>query len=98
MNMQTIPVSSPNDIYAIVKDVIQILIIPFCIYVVTSLRKVEKKVDTVNQTLVGQDGKNGLLSRVRRLEKLMENLRLGLARHLNIHTREIAEPLDETES
>lgn len=85
----TIPAQIPEAI----KWVVTAIIVPFLGYLAKKIAdidakivSVETKVDTANTTLVGQDGKNGLRSRVIRMESKVENLGLALAAR-NIQVR-----------
>ena len=63
-----------NDLFAsmtsfeAIKDIVQILVIPFCVYIVKEIATISQKLDKVETVLIGVDGKNGLRSRHRRLE------------------------------
>ncbi len=80
-----------NEVYIIIKDIINLLILPFggLLYkkfdsVDKKLEEMDKKIDTAHETarevkitLIGIDGQNGLRSRVDQLERKLEGV-LGL--------------------
>lgn len=80
------PITIPSEIPEAIKWIITAIVVPFLGFLSSKMSKIddkivsiETKVDTANTTLVGQDGKNGLRSRVIRMESKVENLGLILA-------------------
>lgn len=66
----------------IIKTVIEIAVIPFGAWIVNNLRLALEELRTLRTVLIGVDGKNGMRSRFRRLEKRVEMLALQqAARH-----------------
>lgn len=80
---------------------VELLLIPFAYYVIKRLDTVAEKVNDTHGTtqelktiLIGADGKNGIRSRVVRLERKVSNLSLQqAARHGE--TTHLMEPEDE---
>jgi hypothetical protein len=58
----------------VVFKIVEIAFIPFFWYVVNSLAALNRKVDRAETILIGADGKNGLRSRIIRLERKLERL------------------------
>lgn len=58
---------------------VEILIIPFGIWVVKMLSMIQKEVSELKTVLIGIDGKNGIRSRVIRVERKVERLSLQQA-------------------
>lgn len=82
-------------IFDLIKYVVNTLIIPYGVYLVKRMDRqdekliaLDKKMTEVNTTLVGQDGQNGLRSRFGGLERMVNELRVGFARHLGIEVRD----------
>lgn len=68
--------------WEIVKTVIEIAVIPFSLWIVNTLRLALEELRTLRTVLIGVDGKNGMRSRLRRLERRVEHLSLQqAARH-----------------
>lgn len=66
----------------IIKTVIEIAVIPFGAWIVNNLRLALEELRTLRTVLIGVDGKNGMRSRLRRLERRVEHLTLQqAARH-----------------
>jgi hypothetical protein len=75
----------------IIKTVIEIAVIPFGAWIVNNLRLALEELRTLRTVLIGVDGKNGMRSRLRRLERRVEHLTLQqAARHGEAH-----EPVDD---
>jgi len=86
-------ISIPSEIPEVIKWVITAIVIPFLGFLSSKITKIDDKmvdldskiqlvdgkVDKVNTTLIGQDGKNGLRSRVVRMESRVENIALAIA-------------------
>ena len=60
-------------------EILKLLVIPAVIYVVKSIHALDRKVDKINTVLIGVDGKNGLRSRIRRLEIKVDALAFAQA-------------------
>ena len=60
--------------------IVELLFIPFGVYVVRGLQAVVSEVRSVKEALIGVDGKNGIRSRVEKLETVVEDLRFAVAR------------------
>jgi hypothetical protein len=89
--------SAVSDGFEVLKWVVNTLIIPYGVYLVKrmdkqddKLNRLDKKVETMNTTLVGQDGENGLRSRFKEVERLLTELRIGFSRHLGIEIRSVS--------
>ncbi len=54
--------------------VVELGVIPFVIYVTKSLAKISADLKTLRTVLIGIDGKNGIRSRLIRLERRLERL------------------------
>lgn len=54
--------------------VIELLILPFTIYIVKTLTAIQREVSDLKTVLIGIDGKNGIRSRVIRMERRVERL------------------------
>lgn len=68
--------------WEIVKTAIEVAVIPFSLWIVNTLRLALEELRTLRTVLIGVDGKNGMRSRLRRLERRVENLSLQqAARH-----------------
>lgn len=68
--------------WEIVKTVIEVAVIPFSLWIVNTLRLALEELRTLRTVLIGVDGKNGMRSRLRRLERRVEHLSLQqAARH-----------------
>ena len=66
----------------IIKTVIEIAVIPFGAWIINNLRLALEELKTLRTVLIGVDGKNGMRSRLRRLERRVEHLTLQqVARH-----------------
>jgi hypothetical protein len=66
----------------IIKTVIEIAIVPLGAWIVNTLRMALEELRTLRTVLIGVDGKNGMRSRLRRLERRVEYLSLQqAARH-----------------
>ena len=59
--------------------VVEVLIIPFGLYMVRVLTTIQKEVSDLKTVLIGIDGKNGIRSRVIRMERKVERLALAQA-------------------
>jgi hypothetical protein len=76
----------------IIKTVIEIAIIPLGAWIVNNLRLALEELRTLRTVLIGVDGKNGMRSRLRRLERRVENLSLQqAARHGEVPELELEE-------
>lgn len=68
--------------WEVVKTAIEVAVIPFSLWIVNTLRLALEELRTLRTVLIGVDGKNGMRSRLRRLERRVENLSLQqAARH-----------------
>lgn len=68
--------------WEIAKTVIEVAVIPFSLWIVNTLRLALEELRTLRTVLIGVDGKNGMRSRLRRLERRVEHLSLQqAARH-----------------
>lgn len=54
--------------------VVEILIVPFVLWVVKTLTTIQREVSDLKTVLIGIDGKNGIRSRVIRVERRVERL------------------------
>lgn len=54
--------------------IIELLIVPFGIYIVKTLSNLLKDISDLKTVLIGIDGKNGIRSRVIRMERRIERL------------------------
>ena len=71
--------------------IIELLILPFAWYIIKKLEAVVSTVQDLRTILIGVDGRNGIRSRVMRLERKVSNLALQqAARYSEVQ-------LDETE-
>lgn len=59
--------------------VVEVLIIPFGLYMVRVLTTIQKEVSDLKTVLIGIDGRNGIRSRVIRMERKVERLALAQA-------------------
>ena len=64
------------DFDAIVK-VVELAIIPYCAWVVKTLNEVRSECRSLKEALIGMDGKNGIRSRVEKIEQWI----IGAAKH-----------------
>ena len=48
---------------------VELLVLPFCVYVLRTLSILQAEVRSVKEALIGIDGKNGIRSRVERIER-----------------------------
>ena len=53
---------------------VEVLIIPFSVWLVKTLAAIQKETTELKTVLIGVDGKNGIRSRVIRIERKLENL------------------------
>lgn len=84
-----------NPTWDIIKTVIEVAIIPLGIWIVNSLRLALEELHTLRTVLIGVDGKNGMRSRLRRLERRVESLSLQqAAKHGEVPTNDIDEEED----
>lgn len=67
--------------------IVSAIIIPYGVYLVKRMDRqdeklfnLDNKVTTVNTTLIGQDGKNGLRSRFNNVEDRVNELAIGMAK------------------
>lgn len=68
--------------WELIKTVVEVAVIPFSLWIVNTLRLALEELRTLRTVLIGVDGKNGMRSRLRRLEKRVEALALQqAARH-----------------
>lgn len=68
--------------WEIIKTVIEVAVVPFGLWIVNTLRLALEELKTLRTVLIGVDGKNGMRSRLRRLERRVEHLTLQqAARH-----------------
>jgi len=68
--------------WELLKTVIEVAVIPFGLWTVKTLHLALQELRTLRTVLIGVDGKNGMRSRLRRLEKRVEFLTLQqAARH-----------------
>lgn len=66
--------------------VIEVLIIPFGLWMLKLLTEIQKEVSDLKTVLIGIDGKNGIRSRVVRVERRVERLSIAQAqRHGEDH-------------
>lgn len=77
--------------WEIIKTVIEIAVIPFGAWIVNNLRLALEELRTLRTVLIGVDGKNGMRSRLRRLERKVEHLTLQQAARRG----EAHEPVDD---
>lgn len=70
---------NPAQWEALIK-IIELLVLPFAWYVVKTLNELTKKVNELGVVLIGVDGKNGLRSRVIRMERRIERLAIRYAK------------------
>lgn len=54
--------------------VVEILVVPFVLWVVKTLTAIQREVSDLKTVLIGIDGKNGIRSRVIRVERRVERL------------------------
>ena len=59
--------------------VIEVLIIPFGLWMLKLLTAIQKEVSDLKTVLIGIDGKNGIRSRVIRVERRVERLSIAQA-------------------
>jgi len=66
--------------WSVIESIVKTAIIPFCIFIINEQRNTNKRIDlfreefiSIKAILVGADGKNGLRSRIRRMEQKMFN-------------------------
>ena len=59
--------------------VVEVLIIPFGLYMVRVLTAIQKEVSDLKTVLIGIDGKNGIRSRMIRVERRVERLAVAQA-------------------
>lgn len=84
-----------SPILDLVTTVVEVLVIPLGAYIVTTLKANSEELKVLRTVLIGVDGKNGMRSRMGRLEKKVERLALlQAARHGELHTTH-HEVLDE---
>lgn len=74
--------------------IIELLVLPFAWYIVKKLDSVVATVEDLKTSLIGVDGKNGIRSRVMRLERKVETLSLQQAAR---HGEPIREGEDEVD-
>lgn len=74
--------------------IIELLVLPFAWYIVKKLDSVVATVEDLKTILIGVDGKNGICSRVMRLERKVETLSLQQAAR---HGEPIREGEDEVD-
>lgn len=68
--------------WELLKTVIEVAVIPFGLWTAKTLHLALQELRTLRTVLIGVDGKNGMRSRLRRLEKRVEILTLQqVARH-----------------
>jgi|688.fasta_scaffold11762_17 hypothetical protein len=68
--------------WEVVKTIIEVAVIPVGMWIVNTLRLALEELRTLRTVLIGVDGKNGMRSRLRRLERRVEQLSLQqAARH-----------------
>ena len=78
--------------WEVIKSVIEIAVIPLGAWIVNNLRLALEELRTLRTVLIGVDGKNGMRSRLRRLERRVENLSLQqAARHGEVPELELEE-------
>jgi len=65
--------------WEVVKTVIEVAVVPFGLWIVNTLRLALEELRTLRTVLIGVDGKNGMRSRLRRLERRVEHLTLQQA-------------------
>lgn len=77
-----------------IKDILETLVVPGFVYLIRKIDKLGDKVDVlqttitdntadtkaIQTTLIGVDGRNGLRSRIRRLERKVEYMAVALAK------------------
>lgn len=54
--------------------IIEVLVVPFGLYVIKTLTSIQREVSDLKTVLIGIDGKNGIRSRVIRMERRVERL------------------------
>ncbi len=54
--------------------IVEILIVPFALYIIKTLTSIQREVSDLKTVLIGIDGKNGIRSRVIRMERRVERL------------------------
>lgn len=57
--------------------IVEILIIPFGAYVIKTLAAIQKEIVELKTVLIGVDGRNGIRSRVIRVERKVERLSMS---------------------
>lgn len=68
--------------WELAKTVIEVAVIPFGLWTAKTLHLALQELRTLRTVLIGVDGKNGMRSRLRRLEKRVEQLTIQqAARH-----------------
>lgn len=68
-----------SDTWGQLLKLVEILVVPFALYVVKTLTTIQKEVSDLKTVLIGIDGKNGIRSRVIRMERKVERLALQQA-------------------
>lgn len=69
----------PSAIEAFV-SFLEIIAVPVAMYVINKINQSSSKIDRIEAILIGVDGKNGLRSRIRRLEVKVDALTLAQGR------------------
>lgn len=81
--------------WEVIKTVIEIAVLPLGAWIVNNLRLALEELRTLRTVLIGVDGKNGMRSRLRRLERRVENLSLQQAARLGeVPPQEVEEEED----
>ncbi len=71
--------ANAGEMFNFLIKLIEIILVPALWKIYTLLSKLSDKVNEVRTILIGADGKNGIRSRVRRLENKVEKLALAHA-------------------
>jgi hypothetical protein len=61
-------------------SLVEIIAIPLGAYVINKINQSSSKIDRIEAILIGVDGKNGLRSRIRRLEVKVDGLTIAQGR------------------
>lgn len=84
-----------SELLDLVLKLVELGVVPFVIYVTKTLAKISAELKTLRTVLIGIDGKNGIRSRLIRLERRLERL-TAIEAHIQGHKHlDLTEEFDD---
>lgn len=82
--------------FTFLSDVVKIIVVPMLAYILKKQTETSNEIQNLRTVLIGIDGKNGIRSRVMRVEAKLQNLSIAQAlRHSEAHQQSASESDDD---